>query len=920
MANTSNVVCHMEGVRLQAVASSTVSLVTHDPSNLLSGFDFRATDVEVNGTILGTGWYNVNSTTINRRVFLAEISFAAALNTTWYVADSTIAVTILDGVVNASFTNVTQSNCYAMVIQLAGAMRHGAVAARNVTLRAVMSGGTVLGSTLGQYVNAIVSAINSAPLGWDDVSVSVTDSAVASSVDFALIAADLLPFRFPLMMSATAIVTVSVPTSASLIAVSRCRVSANVSLAPDIASTPALLLMVWLPLVALVLLSNPSPCGLLKPVLSVCPSSFGLSESPVPVRNTTVVISSSAVSATSFQVPDYGALGLYASMSINASALNVTIANCTLRTTFAGSGVLFFASILADSSVALIDSSVVARRLVDLGMTVVRSSAASVLRCVASTFDFPPAYAAIAAAYYTGPCPLVMAYAAGSAMAWAVNGSAFTNYTSFFDPATPWAPDAAQDAVLLGCNGWAPPADPSRASPLGIAALGAPRVFVTYPAGSATLGGGRTLRCPGYIPTPSASNTASAEATATAVDHAVSLSAAVRLLQNMAIAQVPIGAVASVAASSATDLQLLAVLSTMPCAPPEVQHAAGPSMYLVSPFYGAGWAAVAGGNMALSVGVVVLHASVGAGAWASGWVRSLRAGMTLVQFPGWSFTVVAVLFQGVCQGSFALLSGGSGAELFLGSIGVVYAAALLGVLQYVTSWCLSALRFWRYDFAQSHTVPLLWLLPEGRWGPPRQRGTVGKLVVTVNGAHKGFAPLPLFLAALVSLIGSFHATGPSCVAVLSLLSLVFAVVAVAYAYFRPMRVPLWSFTVASSASVLSLIALIGALAVGGAVGRSGAVAATAALSMVLTLLSVANAVHRACVMVLEMFVWTDQTAAKQELCRKCSWDHLSKEHCYAAYDAAPSLSRELHIFRGLDDRYQRLELLIVAITNSTRKV
>jgi hypothetical protein len=195
---------------------------------------------------------------------------------------------------------------------------------------------------------------------------------------------------------------------------------------------------------------------------------------------------------------------------------------------------------------------------------------------------------------------------------------------------------------------------------------------------------------------------------------------------------------------------------------------------------------------------------------------------------------------------------------------------------------------------------------------------VGKLVVTVRGEHKGFAPLPLFLAAMVSLVGFLHATGRSCVAVLSLLALVFAAVGLAYAYLCPMRVPLWNFTSAASELILALIALINALSGAGALRGADAVVATAALSALITLLSVVTTAHRTCVTALEMFLWSDPTVKT----RKAST--AESQNCVEGYDPATQgtdlslASRGLHIFRGLNDRSQRLELLIVAITNFTK--
>jgi hypothetical protein len=364
----------------------------------------------------------------------------------------------------------------------------------------------------------------------------------------------------------------------------------------------------------------------------------------------------------------------------------------------------------------------------------------------------------------------------------------------------------------------------------------------------------------------------------------------------------------------------------MACASPQVKQTAGSMRYLVSPFFDLGWAAVAAGNIGVSLAAPLLHSVGGFSLWLLRRAPSVPDALVKAQFPSLSFAVASFLFQGACQGSFTLLATGAGAEKMLGAMGAAYGLAFLAGAQYVVLRRTMALRFFPYDFKRTAHPAMLWLLPVGRWGPPPPRSAFGRYVSTVRSEHKVVAAAPLLQAALVSLLSAFSVSRTACVVLWGLLTAVYSALVGLYAYIAPMRVPAWSAAQALMTAALGAITLVNALAEGGVASDALRVQMTAVMTVALTVLSGILSLHMIAVNVLELRgVWPDPSLGRSAMRRRWRSRAKSIVDRHRAVESAALATREALAWRtppgtrAEQERRMRVLTNIAALTGQSHR-
>jgi hypothetical protein len=257
--------------------------------------------------------------------------------------------------------------------------------------------------------------------------------------------------------------------------------------------------------------------------------------------------------------------------------------------------------------------------------------------------------------------------------------------------------------------------------------------------------------------------------------------------------------------AAAADAQLLALIGNAACAGVVLQQSTGGSMYLVSPFYRQGYAAILLGNMGLSV---LFYSLQHAAALIVG--RALRKGnlgcLALARFPSLSI------------------------DVFLGLLGVAYTVAIIGVIRYwmtrPASWIDSRavpcavegrgrqMLFHEYDYApplRARGLLVRTCYPLGRWGPEEQLRMFGRVSGTMRGGCEYWAVYPYVLAASVIVAGAIPFPEHLCPLQLGLIASCVVVAALAVLLRMPFRAAFQSYAAAAVHCCTAAVAICAAV-------------------------------------------------------------------------------------------------------------
>jgi hypothetical protein len=287
--------------------------------------------------------------------------------------------------------------------------------------------------------------------------------------------------------------------------------------------------------------------------------------------------------------------------------------------------------------------------------------------------------------YYAGPRPLVTAWAAGSALAWSVEGCAFANYTSFFAAGAPWCGVAAACGVSVGCNLWVGEGAADAAAggvPLGPSELQAPPYVVArarargavMPPGVAT--GLSQLRCPVWTESATGSYSPSqprhAQVLLATVLSQYTRNAAATMMVATAAVSPSLGAAlqraATLAALIECDARIGDVVDVL-SSPTRLAVGASGARYYRGAIVGNVVVVWCGASSVALVIAVVAARRAGRGR------RALRAALGALHLPGWMLHVYLPLLQPTVIGAVVVLRYAAGAgDVVLGMVGLACAA------------------------------------------------------------------------------------------------------------------------------------------------------------------------------------------------------------------------------------------------------